>query len=304
MNKRNVAARMGRWSAQHRKTAVFGWLAFVILAFVLGSSSLRMLQPEEAGVGESGRADKAVFDAFPKKAGESVLIHSDRYDAKSVKFQSVVSDITGRLRSTKNVVKIQGPYSGAVNSVSPDGHSALVSYELPGDAQETKQAIDAPVAQLKQAAGSHPGFRIEWYGSASTEKEFNKTLQADLHKAEFLSLPFTLAILLVAFGTIVAAGIPILLALSAVLGTLGLLGPLSQLSPVSDSINSVVLLIGLAVGVDYALFYIRREREEHEAGKELRGRARGRGGDVGAGCADLGLHRDDGDERHVPGRRR
>jgi uncharacterized membrane protein YdfJ with MMPL/SSD domain len=265
--KHNLAARMARWSAAHRKTAIFGWLAFVIVAFALGNGMTRTLEDQEAGVGESGHADKAVYDAFPKKAGESVLIHSDELDAESVKFQAVVKDVTGRLRATEGVEKIEGPYSGKANSVSPDGHSALVSYELPGDATETKTAIDAPVAALKQAVEANPDFRIEWYGSASTEKEFQKQIQSDLHKAEFLSVPFTLAVLLVAFGTIVAAGLPILLALSAVLGTMGLLGPLSQLSPVSDSINSVILLIGLAVGVDYALFYIRREREERAAGK-------------------------------------
>jgi RND superfamily putative drug exporter len=265
--KRNLAARMGRWSAQHRKKAIFGWLAFVIVAFAFGNGMLKVLDKQEAGVGESGHADKAAFEAFPKKADESVLIHSDKLKADSLEFQAVVKDVTGRLRDTEGVKSIEGPYSGKANSVSPDGHSALVSYELPGDAKETKQSIDAPVAELERAAADNPEFRIEWYGSASTEKEFNKTLQSDLHKAEFLSLPFTLVILLITFGTIVAAGIPILLALSAVLGTMGLLGPLSQLSPVSDSINSVVLLIGLAVGVDYALFYIRRQREEHAAGK-------------------------------------
>jgi RND superfamily putative drug exporter len=258
---------MGRWSAQHRKKAIFGWLAFVIVAFALGNGMLKVLDQQEAGVGESGHADKAAFDAFPKKADESVLIHSDKLKAESLEFQAVVKDVTGRLRDTEGVKNIEGPYSGKANSVSPDKHSALVSYELPGDAAETKQSIDAPVAQLERAVADNPEFRIEWYGSASTEKEFNKTIQSDLHKAEFLSLPFTLVILLFTFGTIVAAGIPILLALSAVLATMGLLGPLSQLSPVSDSINSVVLLIGLAVGVDYALFYIRRMREEHEAGK-------------------------------------
>jgi uncharacterized membrane protein YdfJ with MMPL/SSD domain len=184
--KRNVAARMARWSAQHRKKAIFGWLAFVILAFALGNGMTKLLEKQEAGVGESGRADKAVFDAFPKKAGENVMIHSDRLDAQSVKFQAVVKDVTGRLRDTKGVEKIQGPYSGKANSVSPDGHSALIGYELPGDATETKAAIDAPVAALKEAGKANPDFRIEWYGGASTEKEFNKTIQSDLRKAEFL----------------------------------------------------------------------------------------------------------------------
>jgi uncharacterized membrane protein YdfJ with MMPL/SSD domain len=265
--KRNIAARMARWSAQHRKTAIFGWLAFVLVAFVMGNGMLKTLENQEAGVGESGRADKAYFEAFPQEAGEAVLIQSDRVKAESLDFQAVVKDVTTRLRSIEGVRDVKGPYSGAANSVSPDGHAALVDYKLEGDAKAAEKAVDAPVAAIKDAARANPDFLIEGFGSASTEKEFQQWLKSDLHKAEFLSLPFTLVILLVAFGTIVAAGLPVLLALSAVLGTMGLLGPLSQLSPVSDTINSVVLLIGLAVGVDYALFYIRREREERAAGK-------------------------------------
>src|SRR5829696_4519492 len=85
--------------------------------------------------------------------------------------------------------------------------------------------------------------------------------------AETLSLPITLVILVLAFGALVAAGLPLLLGLSAVAITLGVLAPISQAFPVDESISSVILLVGLAVGVDYSLFYIRREREERAAGR-------------------------------------
>jgi uncharacterized membrane protein YdfJ with MMPL/SSD domain len=266
----NIAARVGRWSTQHRKTAIFGWLAFVIAAFVLGSFMIgnNTLSKEEGGVGESGRADVAAFKAFPKKAGESVLIHSDKLNANSPQFHAAVADVMQRLRTTKGVENLTGPYTGSNDGVSPDKHSALVDYELPGDETATKTAVDAPLATIEAASRANPQFEIDAFGSASTEKEFMESLNADLHKAEFISLPLTLAILFITFGTLLAAGLPVLLAISAVLGTMGLLGPLSQLSPVSDSINSVVLLIGLAVGVDYALFYIRRVREERAAGRD------------------------------------
>ena len=93
---------------------------------------------------------------------------------------------------------------------------------------------------------------------------FNK----DLGKATFGSLPITLILLVIAFGTLVAAGVPLLLAITGIVATMGLIGPLSQLSPVEDSIHHVILLIGLAVGVDYALFYLRRVREERAAGRD------------------------------------
>ena len=84
----------------------------------------------------------------------------------------------------------------------------------------------------------------------------------------FLSLGLTLIILLFTFGALVAAGIPVLLGLTAVLATLGLLGPVSQLAPVDASVMHVVLLVGMAVGVDYSLFYVKREREERAAGRD------------------------------------
>jgi uncharacterized membrane protein YdfJ with MMPL/SSD domain len=265
---RNLAARMGRWSAQHRKKAVLGWFAFVVLAVMLGMAApTETLVDQESGVGESGRADKTAYNAFPKKADEQVVIENQTLDAETPRFRAVVSDVQGRLGDIEAVENVVGPYGNA-NNVSPDGHSALVDYEIPGDADETKDLIDEPLAAIDQAEKANPGFRVSALGEASIDKEFEEeVINKDLQRAEVTSLPVTLIVLAIAFGTLVAAGLPVLLALTAVAATLGLIGPISQISPVSESINSVVLLIGLAVGVDYCLFYIRREREERAAGR-------------------------------------
>jgi uncharacterized membrane protein YdfJ with MMPL/SSD domain len=105
------------------------------------------------------------------------------------------------------------------------------------------------------------------FGDASAEKEIGEAFDEDFQKAEFLSLPITLLILLVAFGALVAAGLPLLLGATAVMGTIGLLGPISQLHALEESSSSVVLLVGLAVGVDYCMFYLRREMEERDNGR-------------------------------------
>ena len=101
-----------------------------------------------------------------------------------------------------------GPY-GNGNTISPDEHSVLVDYELPGDADETEERIDAPVAAIERPRKAHPAFFIDPYGSASIEKEFEKALDTDFQKAEVTSLPVTLIILAIAFGTLVAAGLPV-----------------------------------------------------------------------------------------------
>ncbi len=116
-------------------------------------------------------------------------------------------------------------------------------------------------------AGANPGFSVEQFGEASAGKAIEQVFADDLRKAETLSLPITLLILIIAFGSLVAAGVPLLLAISAVAATIGLVALPSQVFPVDESLTSVILLIGLAVGVDYSLFYLRREREERAAGK-------------------------------------
>ena len=111
--------------------------------------------------------------------------------------------------------------------------------------------------------------RVEEFGDASSTKALNQSFSNDFRKAEYTSLPVTLLILLFAFGALVAAGVPLLLGLTAVLAALGLLGPLSHLIPVAEgTIDSIVLLIGLAVGVDYSMFYLRRKLEERHAGHD------------------------------------
>ncbi len=108
--------------------------------------------------------------------------------------------------------------------------------------------------------------RIEEFGDASANKALEESFKSDFDRAETTSLPVTLAILLIAFGSIVAAGVPLLLGVTAVIAALGLLGPISHVIPLSDMIGPVVLLIGLAVGVDYSLFYLRRKLEEVDHG--------------------------------------
>jgi uncharacterized membrane protein YdfJ with MMPL/SSD domain len=266
---KNLAARIGRWSAEHRKAAILGWLAFVVVAFMIGGSAgTNTLDYNESGVGESGHADRTIYHSFPQESDEGVLIQSDAGQAKSPPFRAVVADAMDALRQTEGVERLTSPYAHRDANVAPDGRSALISYVVSGDQSEAEQKVEAPVAAISEVADANPDFRVEAFGDATSNSGLKEVIDGDLHRAEFISLPVTLAILLIAFGGLLVAGVPVLLALSAVLATMGLIGPISQIAPVSDSINSVVLLIGLAVGVDYALFYTRRVREERAAGRE------------------------------------
>jgi RND superfamily putative drug exporter len=268
---RNLAARAGAWSAQHRKTAVFGWLAFVIVAFVLGNAAgMKTLSDSDTGNGDSRVADEVIDKAgFDDRAGEQVLVQGrDGLRAKDPAFTAAVQDVERRLSATKHVEDVKSPFaSGNEGQLSKDGRSALISFEIAGDEDDAEAKIDPILASVAAAQKAHPELRVEQFGSASADKAISKSFSDDFKRAELLSLPITLIILLIAFGALVAAGIPLLLALTAVAATIGLLGPISQLAPVDESISSVILLIGLAVGVDYTMFYLRREREERAAGR-------------------------------------
>ena len=266
----NLAARAGRWSAQHRKKAIFGWLAFVIIAvFIGGSVGTRTLTDEEYGIGESGRADQAMSDHFPDKANESVLIQSqDGANNKSPEYRRVVESVVTSLEGTKNVRNVQSPYAeGNEGTLSQDGKSALVTFDIPGKESAAEDKVDTALNAVSKLDKQETGYRIEEFGDASSSKALSKAFEDDFRKAEVTSLPITLIILILAFGALLAAFVPLLLAITAVAAAISLIGPISQIWPVDEAISSVVLLIGLAVGVDYSMFYLRREREERARGR-------------------------------------
>jgi uncharacterized membrane protein YdfJ with MMPL/SSD domain len=260
----NLAARVGRWSVQHRRKAILGWLAFVFVALVVGFNMVpqKNLEQGEGMPGESGKAGQILKDAYPDKAGEQVLVQSKSLEASDSQFKAAVADVTQRLERTDGVGKVDPAV------VSKDGHSALVAFELPGKSDVTEKSVVNSLAAVHAAQKAHPELRIDESGDASISKAELDKSNKEMAGSMFMSLGLTLIILLFTFGALVAAGIPVLLGLTAVLATLGLLGPVSQLAPVDASVMHVVLLVGMAVGVDYSLFYVKREREERAAGRD------------------------------------
>jgi uncharacterized membrane protein YdfJ with MMPL/SSD domain len=266
----NIAARAGRWSAQHRKKAIVGWLVFVILAvFIGGSVGTKTLDDvDDNGIGESGRADKAVSQAFPDDVSESVMVQNKKASVNDPQFKAVVADVERSLGDVKGVENLQGPYEkGNGGQLSEDGHSALITFDLPDNNSQAENLVEGTLSTVSKLDGRHAGYTVEEFGDASADKALSQAFEDDFQRAEITSLPITLIILILAFGALLAAFVPLVLAATAVAAAIGLIGPISQLWPVDESISSVVLLIGLAVGVDYALFYIRREREERAAGR-------------------------------------
>jgi RND superfamily putative drug exporter len=270
----NIAARMGRWSASHWKTAVFGWLAFVVAALAIGQVvGTKQIKTNDANVGQSHRADKLLQDAGFQSdpQTEIVLVQSKKLTAKDPAFRAAIQDVVTTVGPFKTIKNLRSPLApGNADQISADGHSAIVQWEMRGDDKVATKHIDALTTATENVAKAHPGFTIGEAGSISSGKALTDAFNSQLGKAGERSIPLTLIVLLLVFGAIVAAGVPLLLALSAVAGTIGLLALPSQLVPMDPNVSAVVLLVGLAVGVDYALFYLKREREERASGKSHR----------------------------------
>ena len=264
----NFAARMARWSANHRKKAIFGWLALAVVLFAVSFvSPMKSIVFETSGPGESGRADAILYNDFKQPAGEAVLIENPSLSADGPEFKAVVRSVITRLSALDAVAKVESPYD-ADNSgqISDDKHSVLVPIEIRGPSDEAADKVDPIVDTVAGVQKANPVFYVGSFGE-STGKEIKAAFYDDLKKAGLFSVPLTLLILVFAFGALVAAGIPLVLGLTAVLGTMGLVALFSQVLPMDDSVPAIILLIGLAVGVDYTMFYLKREREERAAGR-------------------------------------
>ena len=267
---RGLAARAGSWSARHRWTAVGGWLLLVVLALAVGSMTGRVDSAgSEERPGESGRVLKILDDAgIVEPAGETVLIQAKAggVTADDPEFRGAVDAVLSAVRGTGEATAVKSPY--ATKAISADRRSALVRFDLRGDAESAADRIQPVLDAVEKARRDHQALSIEEFGDASGDKAFDDAFGSDFAQAEYSAVPVALGILLIAFGALVAALLPVALAMTAFLATTGLVAVVSHWMPMNDTANSVMLLVGLAVGVDYCLFYLRREREERAAGRD------------------------------------
>jgi uncharacterized membrane protein YdfJ with MMPL/SSD domain len=261
--KLNLTARAAHWSAAHWKTAALAWVGFVAVAIALGVTAGKVgLTDSEQSTGETARAESLLAGAgFHQPADESVLVQSPTRAVSDPGFEAVVRHVVTRLRARPEVKHVRAPVT------SKDGHSVLVTLAMRGDAASAPDRVQPLLDAVANLQRGSPGYTIVESGDASSTHQIDDKLNTDLQKAEQLSLPITFVILLLAFGAFVAAGIPVLLAFSAVLASIGLNQLTSHVWHASDASSSVILLIGMAVGVDYSLFYVKREREERRAGR-------------------------------------
>ncbi|MEU3838744.1 MMPL family transporter [Streptomyces sp. NPDC028635] len=257
---RNLPVRMARWSAAHPWRGIVGWFVFVVLCLGVGLSvGTTAATTEDFRIGEAGRGEAiAAEGGLQQRPVEHVLITpkpgTGKLDIAAA--DSAAADVTARMRKLPEVLSVADP----VHSVG--GTAVRVSVTMKGPELEGRKHVDPLIEQTAAVQKAHPGLRVEETGSPSISKGVDKLRGDDLSRTEVVALPVTLITLLLVFSSVAMALVPLLLALSSIVAAVGLSMVASHVFPDAGVGTNVILLIGLAVGVDYTLFYLKREREE------------------------------------------
>ncbi len=260
--RRSPVVRVARWSAPHPWRALGLWLALVAGAMTLMALvPTQSMSDDDYGVGESGRAAEMIRDADLEQApNEVVLVTAESGTLDRAAAEGAYASMRAAASSIAHVDAVGPPVW------SEDGSAMLIPLVLEKGVDDLDATVEALQDTTADLADSHPELDIAQTGGESIGTQVDERIGEDLGSGESRSLPITFLIMIVAFGALIAAVIPVALAFSCVLTAMGLYAVVSALVPDSGSVASVILMIGMAVGVDYSLFYLKREREERRKG--------------------------------------
>ncbi|NUS57417.1 MAG: MMPL family transporter [Streptomycetaceae bacterium] len=254
-----LLGRLGAWSAAHLRLVAVLWLALVagLGAFAPQVTSALAGAGWQANGSESVHVRELAQQHFGGNASSAlqVVVSSDRpVDDPAV--QQVLADATARLKADSRIADVVPPQPGA--TISPDGRTAILLAGANADTNDMVRAADdlkGPLADL-----SHDGITVAATGASVLWSDFNTANHDAMMKSEMLSWPVTLAILVLAFGSLVAAGLPLLLTMAGLAASAGALVLLNHLTPTSIWAMNFAMMFALALGIDYALFLVVRFR--------------------------------------------
>jgi RND superfamily putative drug exporter len=260
-------------SARHKVIALAGWLVMVggalLAGHVYGTQSNPEYDPGRSGVAEQMLSRLHVVTP----PSESVLIQSriagqERTFAADSQMRLAARDIVTALRALPaTAADVRSPFGrNGKELVAPGGGGVLITFRVAGPDARTDATVLPALRAVAAVQARYPGLIVAEAGGASVDRAATAMLGQDFHFAELTSVPLTLILLLLVFGALIAASIPVILAGTAVMTTISLLTIPSRWLPIGQGTSEVVLIIGMAVGIDYTLFYLRREREERAKG--------------------------------------
>ncbi|ANN15146.1 MMPL domain-containing protein [Amycolatopsis orientalis] len=269
-----VTERIATWSLRHRALTLVGWIGLVLIALAAGTlldgESRRSTDPGESGRAQTALNAQNTFDPLR----ENVLVEAKNPGsppfAADEEVRRATDDLVTTLTRSGAVTEVRSPLAtDGADRVSGDGRSGLVGFSIAGGEKAIRPNFETATARVEEVAARHPSVRLGLSGDLSLSSVVDKGIRQDVQRSEFLSLPLTLVILLIVFGALVAASVPLLLAGTSVAATFGFLSVVDDLTPINSATTVITLLIGMAVGVDYSLFFLRRQREERSWGHSV-----------------------------------
>ncbi|UMP05923.1 MMPL family transporter [Amycolatopsis sp. EV170708-02-1] len=259
--------KIAAWSMRHRAVTLAGWAGLVVVALLAGmlldGESRRSTDPGESGRAQTALNAQNTFDPLR----ENVLVAAKEPGsppfAANEELRRATEDLITTLTTSGSVTDVRSPLAdGGAERISADGTSGLVGFSIAGDEKDIRPNFETATARVAEVAARHPSARLSQSGDLSLSTVVDKGIREDVKRSELLSLPLTLVILLIVFGALVAASVPLLLAGTSVAATFGFLSVVDDFTPINSATTVITLLIGMAVGVDYSLFFLRRQREE------------------------------------------
>jgi RND superfamily putative drug exporter len=263
--------RLARYSVRH-PWRVAGIWALILVASVFSASrvgDVLTTNGENFVETDSVRADELLEERLWGEipGTETIVVQSERLTADDPVFEATVRDLTADLRGlTADVARVANTYeSPEIIPVSADGRTTLIEVHLVGTAEDAADHSDGLMA-LVEEFNAREGWTVAAVGDGSTAEAFTKQAEKDLQTAEFFGIPVAVVILLVVFGALVAAGLPLVLGIFSIIVAIGLAAVIGRAFELSIFMVNFVTTMGLAVGLDYALIIIKRFREERQAG--------------------------------------
>ncbi|MFG3259782.1 MMPL family transporter [Streptomyces sp. NPDC048172] len=260
--------RLGAWCATHVWKVLLVWLVVLVVGGALVPKFTDSLTGSSLTVSgsESARAEKLMKEEFDSAVTEDVVVvfDSSTRSARDAEFRDVVRRGVAELRERSGVASVEDPYAaGGEQQIAADGRTALVLAGLTGDERERQETAPEIQKTLDRVEGD--GVDVMLTGSSALNAAVIEQQDKDLARAETIGLSIALIVLLIAFGTLVAAGLPLLLGVAALMTSFGVLGALSYVTTFDTFVQAIVTMLGLALGIDYCLFIVTRQREELQA---------------------------------------
>ena len=266
---RSFTGRIGEWSARHRWLVVSASVLFIVLVMFI-SSTVETKVLDYKGEGDSAKGFELIEDRFDVVAvpTEQLVFSNPSMDVNAPAYRSTVETLVNQLRLLPEVESVTSFYdTGDPGMVSEDRSVLLARVVIEGDADKAVDKVDAVLDTVRAAATEADGFEIAIAGDTSIQRQLEKIDEEDFITMIMVTMVLALALMLLAFRAAVAAALPIILAVGSIMSAIGIASVVSLAYPLPDFIAQVILLMGMAVGVDYSLFIVSRFRSERKAGR-------------------------------------